>query len=327
MPVGEADVKPSLRAGLNAYQILAFSAQEGPGVLDLSKVVSLAVPGSVVKVAAVANGPMAQPRFAFGAANETSVSTSQMRLKLMVGLGKVNVSLPLMKSLVQADSVPVLIDIAPSSAQVTAIGCTGSAEQINDTTVDVYARSGLVQAYIADIPDAAVTKEMIPIVRKPVTLAQANVGLEALGIEVAVVSVSATANLSAGPVLGNSGAIRFGPGGSGMIGNPTTPGKSANIANGSQVGTMLNGLIGGLPSGLDGQVTLLKGILPISLSLSSLTDPLIAGLKPAIVNPLTGLVTNTVDPLLDNVLAALGVQLGDATVWTTGARCGVPVLI
>jgi len=38
-------------------------------------------------------------------------------------------------------------------------------------------------------------------------------------------------------------------------------------------------------------------------------------------------VGSTVDPLLDSVLAALGIQLGDASVWVTGARCGVPVLI
>jgi uncharacterized membrane protein len=39
------------------------------------------------------------------------------------------------------------------------------------------------------------------------------------------------------------------------------------------------------------------------------------------------LLGNVADPLLDNVLAALGIELGHATVWTTGVRCGVPVLI
>jgi len=48
---------------------------------------------------------------------------------------------------------------------------------------------------------------------------------------------------------------------------------------------------------------------------------------PAVIGPVTKLVGTVVDPLLTNVLAALGVQVGSATVWTTGARCGVPVLI
>jgi uncharacterized membrane protein len=50
-------------------------------------------------------------------------------------------------------------------------------------------------------------------------------------------------------------------------------------------------------------------------------------LLPALVTPLTGLAGSTADPLLDNLLAALGVQLGHATVWVNGARCGVPVLV
>jgi len=171
------------------------------------------------------------------------------------------------------------------------------------------------------------TKQMLPIVPSPATLAQAKVELRLLGLRVGLVNVQATANVAVGPLFGNYRTMRFGPGGGGTIGNPTAPGKSLNIANGSQVASTLGALLAGVPNGADAKVTLLDGTLPISLDLKSITDPLLAAVQPTVTDPLLALVGNTADPLLDNVLAALGIQLGDATVWATGARCGVPVLI
>lgn len=324
LPIGGSDAQPSLRAGLNAYQLIAFAAQEGTGTLDLSEVVNLAVPGSTVQVAAVANGPMAQPRFSFGPANETSVATSQVRVKLLVGTGTVSV----LGSTLTVNSLPVLLDITPASARLTGINCTGHTEQLWNTSVDVWAQSGVVNAYIADVPASAMSKQMLPIGSvNPATLLDADVALRLGSLRVGLVRVTATAKVQLGPLFGGAGSLHFGPGGRGTIGNPTRVGVPVTIGNGSQVGATLGGLIAGVPSGLDARARLLEGALPIGISLQSITAPLLASLQPVVTSPLQGLVTHTVDPLLDNVLAALGVQLGDATVWATGARCGVPVLI
>jgi uncharacterized membrane protein len=317
VPVGEADERTALRAGLNAYQLISFAAQAGPGAIDASDLVSLLVPGSTVSLAAVANGPMAQPRFSFGPAGEARVSTSQLRLKLQVGLP--SISIPLLGApLLEVKSLPLLIDVAPATAQVTQIACPDTDDQARDTRVTVQAESGLVRAYIADVPPAAMSKAMPEITTvTPASL----LNLDVLGL----VTVSATAKVVAGPVTGASSTLAFGPGGRGTIGNPQVPGTPASVRNGSQVGATVNNLIGGLGNGLDVRVSVLGGLL--SLSTQAITSAVFNGLLGSITTQLTNLVGSTVDPLLDGVLAALGIQLGDATVWVTGARCGVPVLI
>jgi uncharacterized membrane protein len=41
----------------------------------------------------------------------------------------------------------------------------------------------------------------------------------------------------------------------------------------------------------------------------------------------TLILSPVVDPLVDGLLGALGVQLGFVDTWVTGVRCGVPVLV
>lgn len=312
---GESDVKPALRAGLNAYQLIAFAVQAGPGAIDLSNTVSLVVPGSTVRVAGIYNGPRSRPRFAFGpAGNETEVGNSALRLKLDLGLGRIN--LPLLGTAIDVNSVPLLVDVAPSSARITNILCDGSAEQRVDTRVSVLASSGLVNAYIGDAPASVLTKAIVA----PSDIQQANI-VNVLGL------LTVDARAVAGPVLGNSGTLVFGKSGQGTIGSPTVPGKSAHMANGSQLGPLLTSLPASLVAQNGVKVKLLGlCIWPVcdaNAQQAQVTQQIVGSLT----TPISGLVGNTVDPLLDTVLGALGIQLGDTTVWVTGARCGVPVLI
>jgi uncharacterized membrane protein len=314
MPVGEADAKPVLRAGLNAYQLIAFAAQAGPGAIDLSDAVSLAVPGSTVRIAGVASGPVDRPRFAFGPAGETEVATSVLRLQVLLGIGGINV---LGLGAITVDSVPVLIDVAAARAQISAIDCTDTAEQADDTRVTVAAQSGLVNAYIGTAPAGAMTRPMPAITGDQIGPARI---INLLGL------VTVDARAIAQPVLGNSKTMVFGPGGTGgTVAQPGVPGLPDRVGNGSQVGTTIGTLAGSLAgaNGLD--VHILGLCLPVVCAAQA--SALRSALLPAIVTPLTGLVGSTADPLLDNVLAALGIELGHATVWVSGARCGVPVLV
>src|SRR3546814_10283449 len=115
-------------------------------------------------------------------------------------------------------------------------------------------------------------------------------------------------------------SLVFGPGGQGSIGRPGSPGTPASIGNGAQVGPLLTSLVGSL-GGQDGlQVTLLGSCLPIVCDATRALAR--SQLSSAVVNPVAGLVGTTIDPLVTDLLAALGVQLGHATPWATGARCG-----
>lgn len=301
MPVGEADDRPVLRAGINSYQLFSFAVQSGSGAIDLSDAVSHVVAGSVVRVAATSSGPTDRPRFSFGPAGETIVGTSALRIQLTLGLGLSILGGPV-------EAVPVLIDIAAARAEVSAIDCASTDEQARDSRVSVHASSGLVNAYIGRAPANAMTRPLPPLTASDIAPVRI---LDVLGV--ATADVRAVAQ----PVMGKDSTLVFGPGGQGSIGRPGAPGTPASIGNGSQLAPLITSLVSSLSSGLE------VNILGICL----LCDLLRSDLLTALTAPVTGLVGNTVDPLLDDLLAALGIQLGHATVWVTGARCGVPVLI
>ena len=307
MPVGEADEQPGLRAGLNAYQLFAFAVQAGNGSIDLSDAISRLASGSTIRLAAVATGPIDRPRFSFGPAGETSASTSALRLQLNLGL-----NLNILG--IGVESVPLLIDVAAARAEVSAIDCANTAEQARDSRVSILASSGLVNAYIGQAPANAMSRPMPPLSASDIAPARI---LSVLNL------ITADARAVAQPVMGNSGTLVFGPGGQGTIGRPGAPGTPATIGNGSQTGPLLTSLTNSLsgPSGL--QVKALNLCIWPVCDAGATRSQLLG----AITTPLAALIGNTADPLLDNLLAALGIQLGHATIWVTGARCGVPVLI
>ena len=307
MPVGEADEQPGLRAGLNAYQLFTFAVQAGNGAIDLSDAISRVAAGSTVRIAAVATGPLDRPRFSFGPAGETSASTSAMRLQLNLGLNLAILG-------VGVESVPVLIDIAAARAEVSEIDCPATAEQARDSRVSVLASSGLVNAYIGRAPANAMSRPMPPLTANDIAPARI---LNILNL------VTADARAVAQPVMGNSQTLTFGTGGPGTIGRPGAPGNPASIGNGSQVGPLLTSLTNSLAASNGLQVKALNLCIWPLCDAGAVRSQLLGGIS----EPLADLIGTTADPLLDNLLTALGVQLGHATVWVTGARCGVPVLI
>jgi len=137
--------------------------------------------------------------------------------------------------------------------------------------------------------------------------------------------ITVDARAVAQPVMGASGSVLFGPGGQATVGSPSAPGTAATVGNGSQVGTLLTSLISSISASEGLQVRILGLCLPLVCDATA--GAVRSQLLGAVVNPLAGLVGTTADPLLDNLLAALGIRLGHTTLWVTGARCGVPVLV
>lgn len=310
--VGEANEPQALRAGLNPYQLFSYAVQEGPGTLDLSNAVNIVVPGSTVRVVGLATGNGDRPRFSFGPEGETSAGTSVLRLQIQLGLGDINV----LGDAVSVNSVPVLIDVAAGQAEVTDIDCTATSEQARDTRVTVRATSGLVNAYIGEAPPNAMSRSVPP-------LSASNIRPARIVNLLSLVTVDARA--VAQPVVGAAGNAVFGPGGQGTIGRPPTPGRPVTIGNTAQTGALIGSLTTSLaaPGGLE--VRILGLCLP--LICTSAQQSVRTQVVGAVGSALSGLLGSTVDPLLDSLLAALGVQLGQVTVTATGARCGVPVLV
>nr|WP_314469179.1 pilus assembly protein TadG-related protein [uncultured Novosphingobium sp.] len=313
MPVGGADAQPALRAGMNAYQLVSFASQANPAVIDLSTLTGLVLPDSVASIKLGVSGFDAMPRFSFGPAGETSVGTSLIRLG--VNLKIIDIPIPVLGDLAKAN-VPLIVDVAASSAKVSAIDCTGSTEQGRDTQVTVQANSGLVNVYLGSAPANALTKVMPPLTASDITPATI-ISSKLLFIPL----LEVTARAAVQPVIGASSSLVFGPGGTGTVGSPSLQGKAVTIGNDVSLGATVTSLTTSLldQGGLE--------VKPLGTCLGTCNTQLRLSLVNGVVQPVAGLVSGVVDPLLNNLLSVLGIQLGHATVWVTGARCGVPVLI
>lgn len=316
MPVGgsDADPGPHLRAGLNAYQLIAFAAQAGPGAIDLSHVVSLIVPNSVVAIRGVGTGKLDRPRFAFGPTGEAKAGSALLRLQLDVQLTNLNVA-----NIVSAKAtVPLVIDVAAADAYVGQIDCGTTSEQKTQTKVTVFAKAGLVNVYLGTLKNSKAMTKPVPTISAADFDTADLFSLNLLFLP--IVSVKGKAFVQ--PVTGTSGymPVVFGPQQAGLISSSTSIGRGVTVGNKLQLAATVTGLSNSLLNDPDFRACTLS-LICVNSNTSVIQS--VSGVLTVVGNVLG----STADPLLDNVLAALGVQLGSATVWTTGVRCGAPVLI
>lgn len=311
MPVGGTEVRPGLRAGLNAYQLISYAVQGGPGAIDASDLVSLVVPNSTVAIRAVSTGLADRPRFAFGPAGETTVGTSMLRLQVDVQV----VNLNLLNVVGAKAQVPLVIDVDAAQATIAKIDCAGKTEQNSQTTVTLAAKSGLVNVYLGRLVNPNAMTKPVPILKNSDFEYTDILGTSLLTI--GLVSVQGKAIVQ--PVIGASNTnVSFVP-----APNQTfDPAKPISFGGGVVVGNRLQ--VGATLQGLTRDLELRTCITPL-ICLG--TDTQAVSNVLSVVNTVGGVLGSTTDPLLDNILAALGVELGHATVWVSGARCGVPVLI
>jgi uncharacterized membrane protein len=328
MPVGGADKKQSLRAGLNAYQLISYALQTNNRSANPAGGLNIALPGgSQVLLAASDSATMERPRFGFGPAGETTISNSALRLQLNVkvtnlsgllnGLGLSVVDqllLGTVKTLIGQSvdvNLPVLIEVAPGSAAISSISC--GQEAATDAKVSVAANSGLLNAYLGTLPNDVLKQPF-----RPITTTGSTPDLKTTSLIDVLGLIKVDIRAKVGPILGASATRNFlqGVGGDGIIGHPPANGTAARVGNGSQLGPLLTGLGSNLE------------ITASLLGLNITTGPLLTNVTNAVLVPLNTLILSpVVDPLVDGLLGALGVQLGFVDTWVTGVRCGVPVLV
>ncbi|ARR53166.1 hypothetical protein HY78_06745 [Rhizorhabdus wittichii DC-6] len=297
MPVGNAQAQTSLRAGINAFQLLNYALLAGgqPPSLSLTP---------AVRLTGMATDILSNPRFGYGPANETSAYTAVTRLLLDVD---VNLNVPILGpvlgllGLQTLAKVPLLIEIGSGSASIANIQCTSEADQ--DSVVTVNSRASVLKAYIGVAHNDPLALPFKPLSQSDFDDATILGGV--LSLKAAVEDPIAAAQ----PITFRRQ--------SGTIGRPasaTKPGIAGapiTVSSGSQLGPLLTTL------GSKIEVKLLRS------NLGLLLNPVLS-----VVGSTVGLVlTTVVDPLVTSLLATLGIQLGTATIWTTGVRCGVPVLV
>jgi uncharacterized membrane protein len=232
------------------------------------------------------------------------VRTAQTRIKL---LASVSVGDPNLGGGINLLSVklPLHVEVAYAEAKLTDISCpTGRPDSLK---VTIAAHPGVVALHLAssntDSSPTVFADFSRPQSFYDATIAQVSVKLLFITLNLLDVNGSAAAaitNDSPTTLVFNSSEIT------------AKTIKTAFTTNVTQ----------SLTTSLINNLSLSVNALGLGIDVSAL----LGAVKPAVVTLLKG-VTAPVDTLLSNVLAALGVRIGEADVRVTGATCGRSVLV
>lgn len=254
------------------------------------------IPGLTSTTLAIAIGEPEQysPWLAIGEKG-TVVRTAQTRIKLLASVGGSSANLGGGISLA-AVKLPLHVEVASAEAKLTDISCpTGHPDSLK---VSIAARPSLASLHLgasdADNSPSAFADFSNPLSFQPAEIAAVRLLLPLLSVK----------GSSALDITNNDPTtLTFN---STDIANKTI--KTASTKNLTQ--SLTTSLVSGLSLSVNG------------LDLTALLAPV----KPAVTALLNG-VTAPVDALVYNVLAALGVRVGEADVRVMGATCGRSVLV
>ena len=284
---GEGD---PLNATISALNLVSSIAQVSGGTNQLSASLSLGLPGisSVNLALAIGARPVSTSAITVGSVGSTAY-TAQTRLLLTVSLvGSGKASLI---------NVPIYISIASAYARLTALSCSPS--NISTSSVTLGVKPGVIDAWIGNVSMSDMTNFTSPPSPGTATLVNA----------VGIVTVTGSAHASI----------------SNMTETPLTF-SYADIASGTVKSTsttdFTTSLITSLITNLNMQATALGGLLNLDLlGLGGL-----GGTQSLVTSTLTS-ATGSIDTILNSVLTALGINIGEADAWVTGVSCGNAVLV
>lgn len=311
MPVGSSTKPAALHAGINAYQLASFTLQLANGSHAVAVPSSgLNIPGLLsFGIEATAIEPPQSAYFAYGPEG-VSVHTAQVRAK---------VSLNAASGLV---NLPFYIEAGQGTATVEEIGC--GIDPATDGWVRVSARPGVASAYLGSVPANAMTNFTAPITAAQVADANlVDLSIPGLG-GLAQVKLKAVASVApSGPttLTFTQPPITGVP----VVTQLTTQGYIAKLAtvtnlsnsSGLPAEAVSSGMLAGLGSKLASSLTLRVCLLNCLVDLGA------DGRVLAVLVPLL----HGIDPLVDGILASLGVKLGRSEVLASGIRCGIPVIV
>jgi uncharacterized membrane protein len=294
--------KPSgLGVDTSAMGMLTAAASLANGTNQAQLDLGVTVPGLTATTLNVAIGePMqSSPWLAVGEAG-TVVRTAQTRIKLLASVTVGNSNIGGGTSLLSV-TLPLHIEIAYAEAKLTDISCpTGRPESIK---VTIATRPGVVEAHLA-----ASSADGNPGAFADFTKPQSFYNTEIAAVRLLLV-----------PLLSVKGSAAFAM---------TNMNSTDLVFNYSDITAKTiktvstQNLTQSLTTSLVSDLSLTANVLGLPINLSAL----LGTVKPAVAALLNS-VTAPVDALVYNVLAALGVSVGQADVRVTGATCGRSVLV
>ncbi|RWP54913.1 pilus assembly protein TadG-related protein [Mesorhizobium sp.] len=289
----------------SAMGILTTAAALANGSKQVELNLGATIPGLVSTTLAVAIGEPAQfsPWLTIGEKGAV-VRTAQTRIKLVASVGGSNATLGGGISLL-AVKLPLHVEVASAEAKLTDISCpTGHPDSLK---VSIAARPSLASLHLgasdADNSPSAFADFSNPQSFQNAEIAQVSVKLLFLTLNLIGVNGSAAFEITNTEPT----ALTF---------------NSTEIANKTIKTASTKNLTQSLTTSLVNNLSLSVSALGLGLDVTAL----LGTVKPAVVALLNG-VTAPVDELVYNVLAALGVRVGEADVRVLGATCGRSVLV
>jgi uncharacterized membrane protein len=308
--VGASGSPTALKAGVNAYQLVAFALQIANGSHAAAvPTTGLGIPGLAgATIQAVAIEPPQSSYFAFGPEG-VSVHTAQVRMKL---------TLQLLDSRLVA--LPLYIEVASGTATLADMDC--GADPATDAWARVRAQTGAVNVYLGSVPNSVMTGFGTP---TPYTSVAAVPIIDAGLVQLKAKSrVSAGASTATDLMFYPAPANGVVPGGAlGATGYMARIGSSTGqiASKGKAAEVVASSVVSGLTSNLFGNMS------NIELCIAGICSGSVTGLAATLLSTVVQPLLNGLDPLLDGLLKGLGVKLGRAEVAVTGLRCGVPVIV
>lgn len=292
---GGLPVEASLMGLIAASGALATGAHQVE--LDLGA----SIPGLTSAALAVAIGEpeQASPWLAVGEAG-TTVRTAQTRIRLTATVGIPNPALGGGAKLLSV-TLPLHVEVASAEATLTAIDCPSG--RPDSARVTIAARPGLATLKLAESDASGFADFSKPQSFHDALIAEVSLKLLLLKLDL----LSVTGQASAVVANATPDTLTF---------------DSADIAAGRIRTVSTRNITRSLTASLVDDLSLSVDALGIGLDVTAL----LGTVKPA-VTALLSSVTEPVDTLLTNTLAALGIGIGQADVRVTGASCGRSVLV
>ncbi|WP_245319297.1 pilus assembly protein TadG-related protein [Mesorhizobium temperatum] len=286
----------------SAMGMLTTAAALANGSKQVELNLGATIPGLTSTTLAIAIGEPAQfsPWLTIGEKGAV-VRTAQTRIKLVASVGIGNSNLGGGTTLL-AVNLPLHIEVAYAEAKLTDISCpTGRPDSLE---VSIAARPGVASLHLA-ASDADSSPIAFADFSNPQSFSNAQIAAVRL-LLIPLLSVNGSAALD---ITNN---------------DPTTlTFNSTEIANKTIKTASTKNLTQSLTTSLVDELSL--SINALGLGLLNVTA-LLGTVKPAVIAALNA-VTAPVDELVYNVLAALGVHVGEADVRVMGATCGRSVLV
>ncbi|RWM09195.1 pilus assembly protein TadG-related protein [Mesorhizobium sp.] len=291
--------KPAgLSVDASAMSMLSAAAALANGTNQVSVNLGATIPGLTSTTLQIAIGEPMQnsPWLAVGEMG-TVVRTAQTRIKLnasvTVGTSNLGGGIKLL-----AVNLPLNVEVAYAEAKLTDISCPTGPSSIK---VSIAAQPGVVEAHLANSNSNA---SGFADFTQPQSFSNADI---------------ADLKLLLIPLLQVTGSSAF------SVTNMTPTNltfSATDIANKAVKTVSTKNLTQSLTTSLVNDLSLTVNALGLGIDVTAL----LGTVKPAVTTLLNG-VTAPVDNLVYNVLAALGVHVGEADVRVTGAVCGRSVLV